>query len=316
MIYSYGVSSIGPYHIKNNLVCQDAHYIKRVSDNCTIAASADGLGSEKYSDIASKLAVKTAVEFCADKFDQSKPVAETLELMRQAFLVAQTAIESAAQKNGHEITDYDTTLDLVVLSAGNLYYGHVGDSGVIVQTADGRYLQITEQDRDEYNRVFPLCYYDHWKFGAVPDRVASVMLCTDGIWGLVFPKLLSLQENKLYVALARFFMDRNQLGFKENGMENVQMAMEDFIKSLDESQVDDDRTVVVLCDDSVEVVPQPDDYYRVPDWGKLRLEYDEAFKRAAYPHLYADSEHTGSDAPASSDASDNSVGEAKQTPSD
>ena len=54
MIFHYGITQQGHYHIKNNLPCQDAHEFKLISDNFAIGAVADGLGSELYSDIASK----------------------------------------------------------------------------------------------------------------------------------------------------------------------------------------------------------------------------------------------------------------------
>ena len=44
MIYSYGVSLPGTYHIKNNIVCQDSHQILHVGKQMAIAAVADGLG--------------------------------------------------------------------------------------------------------------------------------------------------------------------------------------------------------------------------------------------------------------------------------
>ena len=60
MIYYYGVTQQGTYHIEHDLVCQDAHYCKVINDHFAIAAVADGLGSEKYSDVASKIASKTS----------------------------------------------------------------------------------------------------------------------------------------------------------------------------------------------------------------------------------------------------------------
>ena len=65
MIYSYGTTQQGPYHVQKNIVCQDFHYLKKVSEDCVIAAVADGLGSESHSDVASKIAATESVEYCA-----------------------------------------------------------------------------------------------------------------------------------------------------------------------------------------------------------------------------------------------------------
>ena len=291
MIYSYGVTRIGPYHIKNNIVCQDAHHIVKVSDQCVIAAVADGLGSERYSDIASKIASKTAVEYCVERYSSDLSDDEICNLIEQAFRVSQCKIEEVCQKNGHEITDYDTTLDLVIFNSGLVHFGHAGDSGIIVQTDDGLYAPLTTQDRDDMGRVFPLCFEERWIFGKAEKTVASVMLCTDGIFEIIFPFLLRDQDPSIYVALAQFFMDRERLGFEEDGEDAVCADMTAFIENLQESQVNDDKTVVVLCDASINVTRQDEAYYAVPDWERLTREHREKFTREAYPHMVGKDTH-------------------------
>lgn len=292
MIYTYGVTEIGPYHIKNGIVCQDANYIKKISDSCAIAAAADGLGSEKHSDIASKIASQTAVEFCAEHFSPKMEERDILGLIMQSFRVAQCKIEDTAKQNGHELSDYDTTLVLVIYCGGTVYFGHAGDSGIIVQTNDGLYDPLTQQDRDDYGRVFPLIFEDHWKFGKTSKPVASVLLCTDGILDILFPVLLRDQPVSIYVALAKFFMDKEQLGFEKDGEAAVAEAMTAFIAGLKEDQVNDDKTVVVMCDSTIEITPQEDKYYAVPDFVALEKEHRAKFMREAYPHLSKEGEES------------------------
>lgn len=304
MIYTYGVTEIGPYHIKNGIICQDANYIKKISDSCAIAAAADGLGSEKYSDIASKIASQTAVEFCAEHFSPEMEESDILGLIMQSFRIAQCKIEDTAKQNEHELSDYDTTLVLVIYCGGTVYFGHAGDSGIIVQTNDGLYGPLTQQDRDDYGRVFPLIFEDHWKFGKAPKPVASVLLCTDGILDILFPVLLRDQPVSIYVALAQFFMDKERLGFEEDGEAAVTEAMTTFIAGLQEDQVDDDKTVVVMCDSAIEVTPQEDKYYAVPDFASLEKEHREKFMREAYPHLSKKDEEVAASASSVSADSD------------
>ena len=51
MIISYKANMAGPYHIEAGLPCQDSFAIKKGNGSYIIAAVADGLGSELYSDI-------------------------------------------------------------------------------------------------------------------------------------------------------------------------------------------------------------------------------------------------------------------------
>ena len=46
MIYAYGITMQGTYHVKNNIVCQDVNEIVKCGDDMVIAAVADGLGSK------------------------------------------------------------------------------------------------------------------------------------------------------------------------------------------------------------------------------------------------------------------------------
>jgi len=64
MIYAYGVSLPGTYHIKNDIVCQDSHHIIRIGKEAAIAAVADGLGSADHSDVGSKIATSISTEYC------------------------------------------------------------------------------------------------------------------------------------------------------------------------------------------------------------------------------------------------------------
>ena len=65
MIFSYGGSLRGTSHERNGAVCQDASKVLTLKNGITIAAIADGVGSCEHSDVASALAVETAVRVCA-----------------------------------------------------------------------------------------------------------------------------------------------------------------------------------------------------------------------------------------------------------
>jgi len=288
MIYAYGITVQGTYHIKNDIVCQDAHNIVKKDKDIVIAAVADGLGSEKYSDIASKIAAKRATTFCAEKITKSSSEEDILKTIKAAFTASQDEIEKTAAENGHSVDEYDSTLSLSVLMGEYLYYGHVGDSGIIVLTSDGLYKQVTEQQRDEDNRLYPLFFRDRWIFKKFEEKVCSVFLATDGIFEIMFPYLIKDEEVNIHIALARFLMDNHGLRIEKRGEDAVKADVEDFIKNIPDAQVNDDKTLVVLINASVESKIQPDEYYKEPDWEGLKKKRDEEYKRQAYPHLFKD----------------------------
>lgn len=295
MVYHYEFSIIGPYHVKNNIVCQDSHLVRTVNlpdseETVMVAAVADGLGSAAFSDIGSCLAVSESVDHCVSFLEKNCHLFSKediiYDVMKESFRLAKKSIEIRAKKDGNDEKDYDTTLDLVIYAQGTVYFAHAGDSGILVYTEEGIYAPLTKQVRDDLGRVFPLCFEESWFFGRKKEKIASVLLCTDGIWDLFFPSLLRNEENPLYVAQAAFFMDPQDLGYGKESPEEIAIFMESYVRDIPENKVNDDKTVVVLCSDSVSVTKQPESYYARPDWAKIQAESQKKFLYEAYPHLY------------------------------
>jgi hypothetical protein len=112
---------------------------------------------------------------------------------------------------------------------------------------------------------------------------------------LLFPFLIKREAVNIYIKLAQYFMDNRSLRIDTDGESTVRERMEVFLKSIPDEQVHDDKTVVVLINTIIEPKLQPDHYYRVPDWAELKHNYDEEWKRLAYPHLFKEekAEKTG-----------------------
>jgi len=288
MFYAYGVSTQGAYHIKNDVVCQDSHKIVKCGDNMIIAAVADGLGSEQYTDVASRLAADIATAYCAENIKKDDESRDILDTIRASFMISQRCIEKTAEDNGHDIDQYDTTLSLAVVIDDALYYGHSGDSGILVMAADGAFYKVTEQQHDDMGRVYPLAFEEHWIFQKYERKVVSVLLATDGMLESFFPIYIRKEKVNIHVPLARFFMDRDLLHIAEDGEDAVSSRMEKFLKEINPVQVSDDKTIVALINVSAECEKQPDDYYKEPDWEKLKKKFNDEWRRAAYPDLYKD----------------------------
>lgn len=286
-MYAYGVTQQGIYHVKKNLVCQDSHAIIKCSDNMAIAAVADGLGSEEHSDVASRIAADFSTAFCAEHLTEDSPEDEILNTIKTSFMLAQQKIEKTADENGHEYTEYDTTLSLAILIGTDLYYGHSGDSGIVALSSDGMFQSVTSQQRDADGRVFPLFFGEEkWVFGHFEKPVVSVFLATDGMYEILFPIYIRNEAVPIYVALARYFMDPNSLHAREFPEEGNQERIGKFMASIPEQQVNDDKTVVVVTNPDAELSYQPPEYYAEPNWNELRRKYEEAWKKSAYPHMY------------------------------
>ena len=292
MFYAYGVSVQGTYHTSNGVVCQDAHQIVRCGDNMIVAAVADGLGSEKYTDVASRLAVDTAASYCAENIKEGDDSDDILAVIRASFMISQRYIEKTAADRGHDFDQYDTTLSLAVVIHDTLYYGHSGDSGILVMGEDGAFYQVTKQQRDDMGRVFPLAFEDHWVFQEYEKKVVSVLLATDGMLEAFFPIYIRDEKVNIHVPLASFLMDRDRLHIAEEGEEAVRSKMENFISSISPLQINDDKTIAVVINGTTVSGRQPDEYYEEPDWAMLKSRFHDRWRRAAYPDLYTDEEES------------------------
>ena len=288
MVYAYGVSLPGTYHIKNDIVCQDSHEILLLNKQAGITAVADGLGSAAFSDVASNIAASTAVAFCRQRLVSVKKIKEVPEMLKAAFLAAHRAVEKEAADKNHDLAQYDTTLSLAFLLQDTLFYGHSGDSGIIALTTSGRYEAVTQQQRDEQGRVFPLFFTDKWVFGQYKEKVSAVLLATDGILETFFPLYIRKEPVNIHVSLARFFMDNQELSVKTRTRAEVEADITAFLTAIPDEQVNDDKTVAVMINTAIKSNRQPDAYYTEPDWEALKKKHDEAWRRAAYPGMFKD----------------------------
>lgn len=282
----YGTSLVGTSHIKKGTVCQDAHKMSKLMNGWIVAAIADGVGSAIHSEIASDIAVSTVIEILSERIADSNKIEDALSLLPEAYSEAENRIEKFADEKGDKITDYDTTLSVVVYDGCNIVYGHSGDGGIVGLTNEGLYIPITKpQKADDGVCVIPLRAGEkYWVFGKTDGSYASVLLATDGVYDTFFPYLLKGQANEVYVPLIRYFLDNNWLDVNDESIASVGESRIEFLKSNAYDSITDDKTIVVLINPLIKPSFQDDDYYAEPDWDKLQLEWN----KKAYPHMYSD----------------------------
>ena len=289
MIHSYGFSIAGSSHIKTGTVCQDANKIlpDSGSGSLIIAAIADGVGSCKYAEIAAEIAVKVSVSHCAKGIKSALEKNILLELMENAFLNAEIAIEKKSREDKNPLSEYETTLDLVIFHNKTLYFGHCGDGGIVGLSVNGDYEKLTIPQKVEGIYVVPLRNgsarrNNTWEFKKAEGEYASVLLATDGVYDIFFPYLLKDQPVEIYVPLIRYFMDNNGLKVNKKNIKKLSDERKEFLNSSACESITDDKTIVVLVNEGVFPKILEDTYYEEPDWDALQ----EIWNRKAYPHLY------------------------------
>lgn len=211
MIFEYGFSLIGKSHISNEKCCQDAHRIMRMENGWIIAAVADGVGSAANSQIGSRIAVDTVVQFCNECMPYDYNIINIKSMMRTAYNYAFKCIARVAENENNPIESYDTTLSMVIYDGKRIIYGHSGDGAIIGLTTFGDYVEITKpQKGSDGVTVIPLRGgYTNWEIDTYEEDLAAVMLMTDGMLETLCPYLLRDIDNKInkvYVpSLTRLF---------------------------------------------------------------------------------------------------------------
>lgn len=187
MIHTFNITQQGESHIKKDMPCQDYSCTKRMThldQEIIIAAISDGVGSCEYSQIGSKVAVESFIECLT--FNIENKVEEfseetILTILKHAFHYSLSQINKTSEKDELPFLEYDCTLTGVVYVGNTLYFGHVGDDGIVALYSNGKYEMITERHKgDEANSVFPLREEDSWQFGKC-ENIASCVLMTDGV---------------------------------------------------------------------------------------------------------------------------------------
>jgi len=262
-----GGSLRGKSHEQKDTVCQDAFYFLE-KRGFIVTAVADGLGSSKHSDIASKMAVKYTVEYCAEAINSKMRESDILSIIRTAFDNANFAIKQAA---GDALDDYDTTLTLAVFMQGDLFYGHAGDSGIIAFRKDGFFEEATEPQLGDgvgkERPVYPLAAESRWVFGKYPHKTHAVFLMTDGLLNKVVPPLLEGQFYKLDNTYLFYLYDN----LKKNP--DIHKWIRDELTHILPQEVNyDDVTIIAAMCKNVRVKLQKNGYYDFPGdalWNSL-----------------------------------------------
>lgn len=190
MLTHFNITQQGTHHIERGDPCQDfsASYrihLDRLECDLVLAAIADGVGSCLFSQHGAETAVTGFLSCLTHNLNKKSfelSDAAILNLLNHAFQYALYQVSAKAKEMELPFTEFDSTLTGVIFDGSNLWFGHVGDDGIVVLYADGDYEMITERhEGDEMGALYPLCCEEKWQFGKTSKEVVSLVLMTDGV---------------------------------------------------------------------------------------------------------------------------------------
>ena len=275
-ICHYGMSLTGRSHLKSDTVCQDANGVRILSNGWAVAAIADGLGSVKHADLGASIAVSVALDFIEKHIPLKWHDGSIVSLLQTAFNAALNSINESALKHKHELSEYDTTLTVLIYNGMNVIFGHVGDGGIIALSPFGEFSLLTEaQKGEQFNMTVPLRHGpDYWVFGKSRESVCALTMMTDGIYDFACPWKLAKNDPPIHIKFIRPFMDRNILNVNnQKDSKDAEKEIMAFFSGRDSDHItDDDMTIVGIINTDIKPKLMPEAYYAEPDWERIEKE--------------------------------------------
>ncbi len=294
MLTYFSITQQGERHIQKNDPCQDYSaserlHVEKFNSDFVIAAVADGVGSCACSQIGSKVAVESIISFLKRGLGESLSEisdASIIQLMQEGYTYALNQVEAEAEKEELPFLELDSTLTAVIYNGSDLWFGHIGDDGVVALYTDGTYEMITKRHKgEEAHSVFPLRNYDMWQFGKAEKSVASLALMTDGV--LDYCVDTEIMNNRVYFpflepALTEPIVSDEQAEEHRVDWDDYMSGKADYPERFRDSVTDDISFVVVQNSDLVAALPEIgfDSAKWAEDSAKRKKELDEV--------LYAD----------------------------
>lgn len=190
----YGMSLQGSSHVDRNQPCQDYSDFRLIPEShILIAAISDGVGSCSLSHWGSYTVVTRTLDVLEKELTeilQGKKITEIEgkivgNILRKAFVESKDAVEEIADRLQQPVPNFYSTLTAAIYDGSLLYYGHIGDDGIVVQFESGKYQLITTRHKgEEANSVNPLqagSPNQLWQFGRVTEPVVGFLMSTDGV---------------------------------------------------------------------------------------------------------------------------------------
>lgn len=295
-----GFSSRGESHKEKNLPGQDANCIKVVNSNhnTVIASIADGVGSAALSHYGSSIATKTATDYLARIFHTSdiRNMAdqEIGDHIREAMRKACEEVKKEAELKQQLEYSYQSTLTIAIYDGDNLYFGHIGDDGIVALTKKGELQLITERHKgEEASSVYPLQAGENkYQVRKLTD-VDGFVMATDGVLDAFVKN--EYEGNRVYYPFIEPALKGNP-GTIRKTQEDFVTSAQDWLEYMNSptirKQITDDITFVA-CVNPERILQNP---YKFDDikWKKDDQTYTSKRNAALYGHNQTQSKNTSS----------------------
>lgn len=189
---SWGISMVGPLHIKTGVQNQDCCMIRTFPWGTVIAVS-DGLGSKPNARLGSKAACRAVIAAARQKY--AAPALELPQLIHTQWL---KLIEPFSPRS------CSATCLFAVQTSGSIITGMIGDGMIAVckKTGFQSFVLTDHKEQSFSNYTYSLqetFIPQYWKTETVDvSECTAVVLCTDGISDDLLPEKRLLFAEELY----------------------------------------------------------------------------------------------------------------------
>ena len=242
-------SERGVGHIKNGTPCQDsvAHQII-LNNQVVIGAVSDGMGSAAHSDLGSKIAVKTAIDYLSKNNFLNNPLdnAQARSYFNRLLKNVVTKIQTEAKNQGYSVRDLACTLLAFVATPNWLAAMQVGDGLIVICPQPETYQLLFQPQKGEYgNETVPVTSSEasqKMQCQVKTETIKFICAATDGI------EHISLEKAKIWQAYCNFFEPLERQIMRSNKSQSEkEKILRDFLNSEQVNQETDDDKTVLLC---------------------------------------------------------------------
>jgi protein phosphatase len=209
---------------------------------------ADGMGGHQNGEVASNTAIRTTANYILAKFHPymfgvpAQQVEDPLqEIMQNAIAEAQKVVLREAPGSG-------TTLTTALVIGNQIVFGHVGDSRAYMFYQDGR-AEVVTRDHSLVNRLIELGQITPAEAAVHPQRNVLyralgqgeqleadmstipfppggiLMLCSDGLWGVISEDTLRRALNEARTSLTRAAQSLVNAANSAGGPDNISVIL-------------------------------------------------------------------------------------------
>lgn len=233
--FVYGISKIGPGHIRENLPNQDSFFVKNFGSYSLLVVS-DGMGSKKHADIGSKATCKAVYKALAHYvYTQRRHHKKNRNLFS---MIREEWLKLIALYNPK---DCSATCLFVLHSKRRCLAAMLGDGLIYLKGKNEIHskILIDEKNDDFSNSTVSMSdsnYLNEWRFESIStEKIDSVLITSDGISS-------DLAQGKEFEFADELLKDLK----KEKVLSNKKAYIQNMIVNWPVPKHSDDKTVVVM----------------------------------------------------------------------